>query len=40
MNFGVKLNSGNFLTGCKPVDVPRMTVLHGVSKELHIVLLQ
>jgi hypothetical protein len=28
----VSLNSGNFLTSCKPVRFSRRTLLHGVSK--------
>jgi hypothetical protein len=32
MNLRVPLNSGNFLTSCKPVSFSRRNVLHGVSK--------
>jgi hypothetical protein len=32
INLRVPLNTGNFLTSCKPVNFSRMTLLHGVSK--------
>ena len=34
MNLRVPYNAGNFLTSCKPVSFSRMTLLHGVSKQL------
>jgi hypothetical protein len=32
MNLRVQQNTGNFLTGCKPISFSRRTLLHGVSK--------
>jgi hypothetical protein len=34
MNLRVPKNGGNFLTSCKPVSFSRMTLLHGISKQV------
>jgi len=40
MNLRVPCNAGNFLTNCKPVSFSRMTLHHGVSKQVSLAMMQ